>query len=47
MTSPDLIQIVQEYDWECIECKTCQECVLKENEVNYKDNDRGLVEGMS
>jgi hypothetical protein len=37
MTSPDLISIVQSYAWTCIECKTCEECALKENEVSQQD----------
>jgi hypothetical protein len=34
MTNAALQRAVQEYDWECIECKTCQVCALKEREVS-------------
>lgn len=33
MGSAELIRMVQSYDWTCIECKTCEKCEAKENEV--------------
>lgn len=41
MTDPDMVEFVKGYDWECIDCKTCQECGSKGEEVSIPSSGKG------
>lgn len=41
------ITVAQQYNWRCMECKTCEQCCEKGDDVSepldYKQKDEGLV----